>query len=146
MKIRLVIKGDPVAKRRPRFVRMNGKVRTYDNQGTAKRTIGLDMLHQLRAQGHLKPLQDNLMIEMRFYTRIPRSWSKKRSMEVLGKPDGRRPDLDNYVKMYADIMNKLLYKDDGQITELWCEKRFSDEPRVEIMAYEAEEKTSANED
>jgi Holliday junction resolvase RusA-like endonuclease len=69
---------------------------------------------------------------MIFHTAIPKSWSQKRLKSVLGKPDPRRPDLDNYIKLYLDVMNDLVYEDDKQVTEIYCKKVYSNKPRVEI--------------
>ena len=45
------------------------------------------------------------------------------------------PDLDNLVKMVADTLNGLFYKDDSQIAQLKAEKIYcdnGDRPRTEI--------------
>ena len=139
MKVEMIIEGVPVAKKRPRFARVGDHVKTYDVQSIDKAAIKCQMLRSIASQSFLRRLQGNISVRMTFHTLIPKSWSQKRSMAVLGKPDGRRPDLDNYVKMYADVMNKLIYEDDNQITELWCEKLYSDKPRVEIVLTEIED-------
>ena len=44
----------------------------------------------------------------------------------------KRPDLDNYLKAVMDASNGILYKDDGQIAVIACQKLYSLHPRIEI--------------
>jgi len=45
-----------------------------------------------------------------------------------------RPDIDNWVKPVMDVLNKLAYEDDGQITKLYVDKVYStlDHPYIHI--------------
>jgi Holliday junction resolvase RusA-like endonuclease len=45
-----------------------------------------------------------------------------------------RPDVDNWVKPIMDVLNKLVYEDDGQITELHVYKVYStsEHPYIKI--------------
>lgn len=45
-----------------------------------------------------------------------------------------RPDIDNWVKPIMDVLNKLAYQDDGQITQLHAYKEYStlDHPYIHI--------------
>jgi len=47
-----------------------------------------------------------------------------------------RPDLDNYIKLVFDALNKVYYLDDSQITNIIATKQYSDHPRtiVRIIA------------
>lgn len=66
------------------------------------------------------------------YIPMPRSWSTKRKNESEGLLVDKKPDVDNYVKFYSDVMNEIAYRDDAQISILVAEKRYSKFPRVEI--------------
>lgn len=132
--MKFIIDGKPVAKQRPRFSRTG----VFDLQKKEKNDIQIQILSQLADRRPFKAIEGAIKVEMRFYTPIPNSWSQKRKKAVFGKPDTRRPDIDNYAKLYADAMNGLIYKDDALITELWCEKRFCDTPRVEIIITQRE--------
>ena len=44
----------------------------------------------------------------------------------------KKPDVDNVVKSIFDGLNKVAFKDDTQIVELHCSKRYSYTPRVEV--------------
>lgn len=41
-----------------------------------------------------------------------------------------KPDVDNIAKQLMDVMNKFVYKDDSQITDLHIVKKYSDNPRT----------------
>ena len=45
-----------------------------------------------------------------------------------------RPDIDNWIKPIMDVLNKLAYNDDGQITKLYVDKVYStlDHPYIHI--------------
>ncbi len=47
-----------------------------------------------------------------------------------------RPDWDNLGKLISDAMNKIVYDDDGQLTDVRVRKRYSEEPRVEVIMTE----------
>lgn len=134
--IELSLSGNPIAKMRPRFCR-NGRV--FDAQSKEKRQTCLLIKKQMVFKHFLRPLESYIAVHMTFDTPIPVSWPKKRRKAVCGKPDKTRPDLDNFVKFYFDAMNELIYVDDNQIVELWCEKRYSDEPKTKIQIFELKE-------
>ena len=145
MTLRLVVQGVPIPKKRPRFSRRGSKVVTFDEQSNEKRHIKCLLMKEMADNRVLKRIESNISVQMTFHTPIPKTWSQKRSKLVLGKPDGTRPDLDNYIKMYADVMNQLIYHDDNQITQLWSEKVYSDKPRVEIFITEIKDGDMINE-
>jgi len=125
--------GNPITKLRPRFTKTG---HTYDSQKLEKEATRCLILQQMAKNRQMKRFKGAISIEMTFHTPIPKSWSKKRSVAVLEKPDTRKPDLDNYAKFLLDVMNNLVYEDDSQVTTLWCEKKYSDKPRVEITLQE----------
>ena len=132
----LTIRGKPVAKARPRFVNTVRGVRTYDSQKDKVDVIKLQILQQIALFRLERPLAGPIGVEMTFYTRTPQSLTVANRTALEGKPNFKRPDLDNYVKMYMDAMNQWMYQDDGQIAELKASKRYSDNPRTEIIIRE----------
>jgi len=49
-----------------------------------------------------------------------------------------RPDLSNIVKLAEDALNGLAYKDDSQICEILCRKKYTRaDPRLDIEVTEA---------
>ena len=65
---------------------------------------------------------------------IPKSVSKRKREAMIGgaiRPT-RKPDCDNVAKVIADALNGMAYRDDSQVVSLSVEKRFGDEPRVDV--------------
>lgn len=131
--MRLILNGNPIPKLRPRF---SSKGKAYDKQSKEKKIVRCLIMKEIADKGHLKRIQAPIAVGMRFHTPIPNSWHQKRRIEAVGKPDPTRPDIDNYAKFYCDLMNDLVYSDDNLITDLWCEKTYSDKPKVEIFITE----------
>ena len=44
----------------------------------------------------------------------------------------KKPDMDNVIKVIADSLNQIAYRDDTQIVDCQCRKFYSEQPRVEI--------------
>lgn len=83
---------------------------------------------------------DDAMLDMRIlaYYSIPKSGSKKVKAQKLAnviRPT-KKPDMDNVVKMVADALNQVAYKDDTQIVDCQVRKFFSEEPRIEVIIRE----------
>ena len=71
---------------------------------------------------------------------IPKSASKKNKEKMkkgLLRPV-KKPDMDNVVKIVADALNQVAYRDDTQIVDCQCRKFYSDNPRVEVTIREVE--------
>ena len=60
--------------------------------------------------------------EVRMQIEIQRPLPKSTSKTQVGKPDTKRPDLDNVQKLVCDALNKVAYKDDAQITRCTAHK------------------------
>ena len=67
-----------------------------------------------------------------FYMPIPKSWSKKKQREALGKPHIKKPDTDNMIKLVLDRANGTLFNDDKYVYKICAEKIYSDNPRIEL--------------
>lgn len=83
---------------------------------------------------------DEAMLDMRIlaYYSIPKSGSKKMKTQKLAnviRPT-KKPDMDNVVKMVADALNQVAYKDDTQIVDCQVRKFYSEEPRIEVIIRE----------
>ncbi len=136
MTYRFLIEGDPVSLNRPRFTATQFKIKAYDNQKDIKKVIRCGFITQIRSQGILHRLKGHLIINMTFGIRMPKGTSQKRLKCENGNYTGKRPDLDNYIKMYSDVMTGLIYEDDSQIVCLNCKKICSIKPYVEIYISE----------
>ena len=127
--VRFVVSGEPQGKARPRF-----------NNGhaiTPAKTANYETLTQweyTRQCGHRFP--DDAMLDMRIkaYYAVPKSDSKKlRARKLAGEVrPTKKPDMDNVIKIIADALNMVAYRDDTQIVDCQCRKFYSEEPRVEV--------------
>lgn len=133
--MKLILEQNPIAKARHRHYQRGGRVITFDPQCKDKDGAKWMLESQMRKKG-LNSFSDGpLLMSLTNYTPIPQSWSTKRKNASEGLDCISRPDLDNYVKFYGDVLNGIAYDDDKQITRLWSEKLYSSTPRVEITIH-----------
>lgn len=133
MRINFTIMGEPKGKGRPRFCRNTG------HAITPKDTVNYETLVKMeytQACGE-QMFPDDAMLDMRIkaYYSIPKSASKKRHAAMLSgdiRPT-KKPDMDNVIKIIADSLNKIAYRDDTQIVDCQVRKFYSEKPRVEVM-------------
>lgn len=70
-----------------------------------------------------------------FYIPMPKSWTKKKKVLMLGKPHKQKPDLDNLLKFWIDGLQKStrLMQDDCEIhTISSVKKAWSEKGYIEI--------------
>ena len=133
MRINFTVMGVPKGKGRPRFCRNTG------HAITPKDTVNYETLVKMeytQACGE-QMFPDDAMLDMRIkaYYSIPKSASKKRHAAMLSgdiRPT-KKPDMDNVIKIIADSLNKIAYRDDTQIVDCQVRKFYSEKPRVEVM-------------
>lgn len=131
----IVIHGQPIAKKRPRFARRGNFVTTYNPQETEEGR----MLWEIRQQYTGEPTTKPVYLFLRFEMEIPKSASKKRQAEMESHliEHTKRPDLDNLAKMVKDVCNNVLWRDDSQITRMEAVKMYSLNPKTVIEFMEA---------
>lgn len=133
-RVRFVIHGKPFGKQRPRVTCKGEFSKAY----TPKETITYENLvkveYDAQTGGYRFP--DDAMLDLRIlaFYEIPKSTSKKNRQKML---DGvirptKKPDMDNVMKVIADSLNAIAYRDDTQIVDAQCRKFYSDTPRVEV--------------
>jgi len=111
---------------RPRF----SKYGTYNAQTYTNYKRAL----QLQMKGDMKSSATKL--EVVFYMPIPKSTSKKKTLELDGAYHIKKPDSDNLIKALLDAMNKTLITDDNVICKIDATKRYSTNPRIEYKLVE----------
>lgn len=128
--MKLTILVEPVAKGRPRFTVVDGHATAYTPARTrnAEAMIVAMIRTQVRQVGTFEagvPLR----LEATFYRTRPRHLPKRVTMPVT------RPDAENYSKLLMDALNRFVFPDDAQITDLHVKKRFAEPgsvPRIEL--------------
>ena len=130
MELKLSLDGVPVPQGRPRFARMGGFVKTYDPNKKIKDVFKA----KFRDQFHGELIEGPIEMDITFFMPIPKSTSKKKRNLMLSNQikHVKRPDSDNFLKLYQDVLNLIVYEDDSQIWHLNAKKLYSDNPRVEI--------------
>lgn len=138
MIVRFVINSEPRGKQRPRVFnnRHTGKSQTI----TPKETVSYENLVRWTYANTLGcgMLEGALRMDVMAYYSIPKSTPKGKRQDMI---DGKilhtkRGDIDNVIKLIADALNGIAYKDDGQIAEVYAKKMYSENPRVEVTIQE----------
>ena len=145
MEVNFSVLGEPKGKARPKTVKLkNGASHTYTPDGTVlyENLIATEYRRQI---GDVS-FPDKEMLEMRViaYFTIPGSASKKTKMLMEDREirPTKKPDMDNIVKVVADALNKVAFRDDSQIVECRISKYYSTQPRIEVTILSAKTERS----
>ena len=132
MIIRLVLSGQPKGQKR---VRHHGKGHWHDkDQKLAEGNI----IRKWEEAGEPRfPDTPALRIDLTLYIARPASHFKRDgtlSAEGLRhpRPENKKPDVDNALKLVMDALNKRAYKDDVQVVESLVERHWADWPATKI--------------
>lgn len=122
-----VIPGNPVSLKRPRF--SSATKRVYNSQRSEMLVLSIG----LQSQHDDDPLFEGpLHMDVTFYMPISASMTKKNQEKLKDTFNTSRPDLDNLIKMVADVANGILYKDDALIASISAKKVYDSNPRIEF--------------
>ena len=110
----------------------------YDPSSKDKKEIWL----QIAKYKPKQPLKGDIYLKLIFYMPRPKNHYRTGKYSHLLKDDYKdvvwhsiKPDLDNLVKMIADIIQPQMICDDSQICILQAEKKYG-EPRTEVTIEE----------
>tara|TARA_R110002020_G_scaffold269825_1_gene485145 strand:- start:4073 stop:4438 length:366 start_codon:yes stop_codon:yes gene_type:complete len=87
-----------------------------------------EFCNELKAQSIKMDYKPGDKISILFYIPMPKSWSKKKRDEMLGKPHKQRPDIDNLCKAFLDA----LLEEDAFVYSLTAEKYWSNKGSIII--------------
>ena len=141
MKVNFTIDGKPIGKQRPKFSTQNG--RAFTPEQTKHYENWVKLLYRTTVKHYF---EGNVKMSIVCYYGITKKDIKaiaknniktKEFKEARAKLDGvirptKKPDLDNVIKVIADSLNGIAYKDDAQIVEVVAKKFYSNRPRVEV--------------
>ena len=133
----LIIDGNPFGKQRPRVVRTcKGASRAFTPEKTMQYESYVEVLYRQKYGRHTSFKEDDeLHLDIKAYYEIAKSTPKYlKEMMLTGvvKPT-KKPDVDNIIKIIADSLNGVAYKDDKQIVACSCQKFYASNPRVELV-------------
>jgi len=123
---KITILGAPIAKKRPRFVRVGKGVRTYSAQDTEEGRFLWEILMQHNVPIFTKALR----VDFEFIFSRPKShFGTGRNANKL-KPSApkffiKKPDYDNLEKFALDAMNNHVYTDDNLVAGGFTWKRYA---------------------
>lgn len=141
--ISFTVPGEPIAKGRPRITTVGGHARAFTPAKTVKAESTIALFASQAMAGRLL-LEGPLVLEVTAY----------RSKGMPGKADARmgsktraqwdaaeegliapvsKPDADNYLKAVCDALNGVVFIDDAQLVDVVARKRFSSQPRLEVV-------------
>ena len=140
MEIFFDIPGKPFGKQRPKFTTRGGYVKAV----TPKDTVIYENLVKLSYKQTVKDtFTDEAMIEANITTffEVPKSTSKtRRALMLEGKIRPTvKPDVDNIAKVVLDSLNGIAYHDDKQVVSVLVEKRYAEQPHVEVTLWDRKE-------
>ena len=117
-----VVPGEPTGKGRPR--------KTKWGMHTPEKTVLYENLVKTCYNGKFHNGALRMTITANYA--IPKSASKKKVEQMLKGElfPTKKPDCDNVIKIIADALNEIAYKDDCQIVSLHIEKRYSHIPQI----------------
>lgn len=119
----------PTPKGRPRFGGRNGPYTPYKTR-SAEKKIGEYLREQILSRGY-KTILGACRVSFTFAFQRPKSVTRKHHTV--------RPDGDNLQKLVQDAGNKILWHDDGLISEWSGKKIYSDlHPYIAIEVEELE--------
>jgi len=121
----------PIPASRPRVSRWS----TYYNEpyNSYKKFLEQNILDSIgKKEMPIFSKYEPIIVEVVFEMPIPKSTSKKKTMQMIGEPHTKKSDLDNLVKAVLDSMNGKVFHDDGQICSLVLNKKYSLEPKTII--------------
>ncbi len=119
-----VVEGEPQGKARPRFSRRSGTI--YTPAKTAKYEKEIRQAY-LAAGGEMIPEGSYAAVTVDAYFKIPKSYTKRKRLACehnIIRP-GKKPDIDNVLKVVLDALNKVAYEDDKQVIGIICRKWYS---------------------
>ncbi len=131
--ITITIPGELRGKGRPRFSTRGGFARAYTDAKTASAETWVKACAVEQAGQPV--LEGPLSLTLTIGVTIPRSWSKRRQADAASgalRPTGK-PDADNVLKLLSDALNKIIWRDDSQLTDILLAKVYSAAPSTVLI-------------
>lgn len=138
--VTFTVPGQPVGKGRPRVGKVGGFSRLYTPEKTVsyESLVGYSAAQAMAGRGLIEA---PVFVTLDIRVQIPASWSRKKQelARVGGYWPATKPDIDNVEKAIFDGMNGVVWKDDVQVVKVTKQKRYSDQPGVEVYVWLAQE-------
>ncbi len=134
----ITVEGEPFGKQRPKAqIRYSRAGKAFAHIYTPSETTAHENMIKALVRagvGGIDPVDGEVEVHLVIYHAIPSSWSLKKQAAAR---DGEfrpvtKPDGDNVEKLVWDALCDIIYNGDQQVVKWSGEKRYSDQPRIEI--------------
>jgi Holliday junction resolvase RusA-like endonuclease len=131
-KVTLWLSGEPKGQKRVRH--MGAHHWTHPDTKLAETNV----IRKWEEAGEPRLPDGPLRLEVTLYIARPKGHLKKDGVlsaegERHPRPDNKKPDVDNAIKLIMDALNKRAYKDDVQIVEALVERHWAEWPATRIQ-------------
>jgi len=133
--IEFEVPGPAVAKARPRIVTLKSKSgRAFSHSYTPKKTSSYEnwvkLCFQEAVDDGWEPYAGPVELNLRVYEAIPASFSKKKRQAALNGTilPTKKPDVDNFLKIYMDALEGLAFLKDQQVVYASVTKLYATAP------------------
>ena len=130
------VKGKPFAKERPKAARRGRFIHVYTPKKTKTyedyvRKTYLNDVGNIRLTGPLEAKVSGIFP-------VPESTSKVMKQKMLNGDiqHTKKPDCDNMGKIVFDGLNDVAYNDDSAICRTYIDKRYGEDPRIDVTLKE----------
>tara|TARA_Y100001973_G_C5197632_1_gene335395 strand:+ start:1646 stop:2083 length:438 start_codon:yes stop_codon:yes gene_type:complete len=132
--IEIVINSKPIALKRHRVARFG---RMYDPSAKDKKKT----VQEIKKFKPDVKLKGPILIEYKFFYERPKSHYRTGKFSNILKDNApkhhtNKPDLDNVIKYYNDVLQVDFIEDDSQIVCIWAVKKYNSESQVVIKLSE----------
>lgn len=96
---------------------------------------------------HRQPMFEGpVEVEMVFWLKRPKSWTRKQCEAASGFYSTAKPDCDNRAKLIMDAFNEVVWEDDSQVSDLIVRKRYARDGRAHVDVWVREQVLDAEND
>lgn len=122
--MKIIVKGNPIAKQRPRIARFKKGDTSFVRMYSPKKTVNYETLIKMKAGDVINhPFEGPIKLTVSFYLSRPKRLIHKTKHMTECYTD-KKPDIENLVKAVMDGLNGVAYHDDSQVVELIARKKY----------------------
>lgn len=136
--IGFTVLGEPRGWARARLGKGGSHHFTDKKTASYESTVGATAHAAMKALG-VAQFEGPVDLQLSVWLKIPASWSNKKRIAMEGTFAGKKPDIDNAVKIVMDGLNGVAWRDDVQVCRTTIEKRYASRPRIDVVIREAED-------
>jgi Holliday junction resolvase RusA-like endonuclease len=130
----------PVACGRPRLGRWGvfNPPKTTEYKKALAGLLTAQLVNNMQLTNQIAILYDKpICLSVTFHLPIPKKLIKKNSEPWRKAMATSKPDCDNLVKSFLDVLSGVVFKDDAQVTHLAVRKMYNGNPHVHVVIEES---------